>query len=108
MRPEEQGGVAHGPDANAAPLVRDPLPQSGPLLAVSADKAELHQLVGPQQPLQFLQKGGGDAGLADPDVIRERLTEAAQVGTLGAREREFVHPPSVGGVRPAAKPRDLA
>ena len=108
MRPEEQGGVAHGPDADAAAFVRDPLPERGPLLAVGADKAQLHELVGPQQPLQFLEEGGRNAGLADPDVVGKSLAEAAQVGTLGAREREFVHPTSVAGARARAKPRDLA
>jgi hypothetical protein len=105
---EKQSGVAHGPDADAAALVRDPRPQRRPFLAVGADKAQLHQLVGAQQPLQFLEEGGGDAGLADPDVVWEGLAEAAQVGTLGARERKFVHCRSVAGARAAAKPRDFA
>jgi hypothetical protein len=41
-------------------------------------------------------------------VVGKSLAEAAQVGTLGAREREFVHPTSVAGARARAKPRDLA
>lgn len=107
MRAEEQGGVAHRADADAAALVRDPLPERRPLLAIGADEAELHQFVGTQQPLQFLQESGGDTSLADPNVIRERLTKAAQVGTLGARKREFVHPASVAGAGARAKPRDF-
>jgi len=103
VRPVEEGRVADRPHAHAAALVGDPLPERRPFPALGADETQLHELVGPQQPLQLLEEGGRDAGLADPDVVGEGLAEAAQVGTLGAREREFVHPGSVAGAQPAAK-----
>jgi hypothetical protein len=106
--PEKQRGVADRPDADAAAFVRDLFAQRSPLHAVGADKPQLHQLVGPQQPLQFLEEGGGDAGFADPNVVGEGLAQSTQVGTLGARERKFVHPGSVAGAWAAAKPRDFA
>ncbi len=58
--------------------------QSGAHMAIGADKTELYQLVRGEQAVDLNEDGRRDPGLADGHHGIEFLTEATELGFLGA------------------------
>ena len=61
----KEGGVADRSDAHATAFVGDLGAESGAFIAISAEEAEFHQLVGVQDALYFLEKGRREAGFSN-------------------------------------------
>ena len=75
----EECGVANGTDPHAAALVGDLGAQLGPLVAIGAEKTQLHQLMGAKELLQLGEEFGRESAASNLETGLERLAEAAQV-----------------------------
>lgn len=102
MLPVEKSCMADCSNAHATALIGDTIAQLGPLVALSAEEAELYQFMRAQQLLQLGEKARGKAAATQLERRLKRLTKATQMRALRAREREFVHENGQGvGVKPS-------
>lgn len=87
----EECGGADGADVQAGRLHGNLGGEGGADLAVRPEETHFHELMGGEDPLQFVDEGGRHAGLADFKRWIERLAEAAQAGFLGTGELRQFH-----------------
>lgn len=87
----EERGVADGTDAYATTFVGDLVAEGGAFVAIESEEAEFDQLVGAEEFLKFVEKGGCEAAFAEFQRGLEGLADAAEMGFLRAGERKVVH-----------------
>lgn len=87
----EERGMADGADAETTAFVGDLVAERGAFVAVEAEEAKFHELVGTEEFLEFGEESGGESAFAELERGRERLSAAAEMRALGAGERKFVH-----------------
>lgn len=100
---EEKRGMADGADAHATTLIGNLGAFDVTLVPIGSEETQLYELVRAECLLQLLQKFGRKPLATDLEDGVEFLAEAAQVRTLRAGERKFVHGPRMTRMVPDGK-----